>query len=137
MTRWVLAIRYKFVKENKMLQDIKTSADVALLVKTFYDSLLQLDEIKPVFAGIDVDAHMPHMIAFWEFVLLDKEGYTTNVFDKHVNLPLKQEHFALWLDTFDKTVHHLFTGEKAEMAIQRAHTIGYSFENKLKQMGRI
>ena len=85
-----------------MKTDIIHSADVELLVKTFYSNLLQIDEIKPVFAGIDVDAHMPHMIAFWEFVLLDKEGYTTNVFDKHVNLPLKQEHFALWLGTFEK-----------------------------------
>jgi len=118
-------------------QDILNSADVELLVKTFYHSLLQIEAIKPVFAAIDVDAHMPHMIAFWEFVLLDKEGYTTNVFDKHVNLPLKQEHFAMWLHTFEKTVHHLFEGEKAEMAIQRANTIGYSFENKLKQMGKI
>lgn len=120
-----------------MKTDIIHSADVELLVKTFYGNLLQIEEIKPVFAGIDVDAHMPHMIAFWEFVLLDKEGYTTNVFDKHVNLPLKQEHFALWLGTFEKTVHHLFAGEKAEIAIQRANTIGYSFENKLKQMGKI
>jgi hemoglobin len=120
-----------------MLHDIKTSADVELLVKTFYGNLLQLEEIKPVFEGIDVDKHMPHMIAFWEFVLLDKEGYTTNVFDKHVNLPLKETHFALWLDTFEKTVHSLFAGEKADMAIQRAQTIGYSFQQKLKHMGKL
>lgn len=120
-----------------MKQDISNTSDVELLVRTFYDNLLQLEEVKPVFAGIDIEQHMPHMIAFWEFVLLDKEGYTTNVFDKHVNLSLKEIHFALWLDTFEKTVHHLFEGEKAEMAINRAKTIGYSFEHKLKQMGKL
>jgi hemoglobin len=120
-----------------VLHDIKTSADVELLVKTFYGNLLQLDEIKPVFEGIDVEQHMPHMIAFWEFVLLDKEGYSTNVFDKHVNLPLKKEHFTLWLATFEETVRSLFAGEKTEMAIQRANTIGYSFQQKLKHMGKI
>ena len=133
----MLAILYRFANENKVLHDIKTSTDVELLVKTFYGKLLQLEEIKPVFAGIDVEQHMPHMIAFWEFVLLDKAGYTTNVFDKHANLPLKAEHFTLWLDTFEKTVHSLFSGEKAEMAIQRAQSIGYSFQQKLKHMGKL
>ena len=94
-------------------------------------------EVKPIFAHVDFEKHMPHMISFWEFVLLDKEGYTTNVFDKHVNLPLKEEHFTIWLDAFEKTVHHLFAGEKAEMAIQRAQTIAYSFQTKMKQMGKL
>lgn len=80
---------------------------------------------------------MPHMLAFWEFVLLDKAGYTTNVFDKHVNLPLTENHFKIWLMTFEATVNGLFVGEKAQMAIQRAQTIGYSFQNKLKQMGKL
>ncbi len=120
-----------------MLRDITHSADVALLVRTFYNQLLQVEEIKPVFEGVDVEQHMPHMIAFWEFVLLDKAGYTTNVFDKHVNLPLKAEHFTVWLETFENTVHSLFAGEKAEMAIQRAQSIGYSFQQKLKHMGRL
>lgn len=120
-----------------MLRDIATSADVELLVKTFYGRLLQLDEIKPVFEGVDLEAHLPNIIAFWEFVLLDKAGYTTNVFDKHVNLPFKAEHFRLWLETFGHTVRSLFAGEKADMAIQRAESIGYSFQQKLKHMGKL
>lgn len=120
-----------------MLHDITHPADVALLVKTFYSRLLEFEEIKPVFRGVDVETHMPHMIAFWEFVLLDKEGYTTNVFDKHVNLPLKAEHFTIWLRTFENTVRDLFAGEKAEMAILRAQTIGYSFQQKLRHMGKM
>lgn len=120
-----------------MKQDITNSLDVEFLVKTFYSNLLLNEEVKPIFAHVDFEKHMPHMIAFWEFVLLDKEGYTTNVFDKHVNLPLKAEHFAIWLKTFENTVHHLFEGEKANMAIQRAQTIAYSFETKMKQMGKL
>lgn len=120
-----------------MKKDIANTEDVALLVRTFYNNLLQLEEIKPVFAGVDVEAHMPHMIAFWEFVLLDKEGYTTNVFDKHVNLPLKEEHFRLWLETFANTIHSLFEGPKADMAISRANSVGYSFQHKLRAMGKL
>lgn len=119
------------------MQDIANSSDVELLVKTFYSNLLLSDEVKPIFAHVDFEKHMPHMIAFWEFVLLDKEGYTTNVFDKHVNLPLKAEYFTIWLSTFENTVTDLFSGENAQKAIFRAKTIAYSFESKLKQMGKI
>lgn len=120
-----------------MRKDITNTSDIELLVKTFYSNLLQNEEVKPVFAHVDFDKHFPHMVAFWEFVLLDKEGYTTNVFDKHVNLPLTENHFKIWLATFEATVNTLFEGEKAQMAIQRAQTIGYSFQAKLKQMGKI
>ncbi|MBS1638084.1 MAG: group III truncated hemoglobin [Bacteroidetes bacterium] len=119
------------------MHDISNTDDVTRLVKTFYGSLLQIEEIKPVFAGIDFDAHMPHMVAFWEFVLLDKTGYTTNVFDKHVNLPIKEEHFAIWLKTFTDTVHSLFQGEKADLAVSRANSIAFTFQHKLKAMGKI
>ncbi len=120
-----------------MKTDITNSHDVEHLVKTFYSNLLQNEDVKPVFDGIDFEKHMPHMVAFWEFVLLDKTGYTTNVFDKHVNLPLKANHFAIWLHTFENTVNDLFEGENAEKAIFRAKTIAFSFESKLKQMGKL
>ena len=120
-----------------MKKDITNSEDVKHLVKTFYTNLLLNEEVKLIFAGVDFEKHMPHMIAFWEFVLLDKEGYTTNVFDKHVNLPLKAEHFTIWLKTFENTINDLFLGEKANLAIQRAQTIAYSFETKMQQMGKL
>lgn len=119
------------------MQDISNSSDVELLVKTFYSNLLLNDEVKPIFEHVDFEKHMPHMIAFWEFVLLDKEGYTTNVFDIHVNLPLKPEHFEIWLNAFENTVNGLFSGENAQKAIFRAKTIAFSFESKLKQMGKL
>lgn len=120
-----------------MLKDISSSADIEKLVKTFYANLLEFDDIKPVFANLDFEKHLPHMIAFWEFVLLDKEGYKTNVFDKHVALPLSESMFALWLNTFEKTAHTLYKGEICEKAIQRAQTIAFSFQHKLKQMGKL
>jgi hemoglobin len=119
------------------MQDIANSSDVELLVKTFYSNLLLNEEVKPIFEHVDFEKHMPHMIAFWEFVLLDKEGYTTNVFDKHVNLPLKAEHFEIWLNAFENTVNTLFEGENAQKAIFRAKTIAFSFESKMKQMGKL
>jgi hemoglobin len=70
-------------------------------------------------------------------VLLDEEGYTTNVFDKHIHLPIKEHHFEIWLHAFEKVSRRLYIGEKVELAIQRANLIAYTFKSKLKQMGKI
>lgn len=120
-----------------MKTDIKDKNDIELMVRTFYSSLLKNESIKPVFANTDFEAHMPHMIAFWSFVLLDEDGYKTNVFDKHVHLQIKEEHFGIWLSNFEKTINDLFEGEKAELAKQRAQTIAFTFQMKLKQMGKL
>jgi hemoglobin len=116
--------------------DIRNKEDIELMIRTFYGSLLTNENIKPVFANTDFEAHMPHMIAFWSFVLLDEAGYKTNVFDKHVNLGIKEEHFEIWLHHFETTIDSLFEGEKAELAKQRAQMVAYTFKNKLKQMGK-
>ena len=117
-------------------KDITTKADIELLMKTFYESLLTNEEIKPVFANTNFEAHMPHIVSFWCFVLLDEEGYKTNVFDKHVNLPIKENHFEIWLQHFETAVNHLFIGEKAELAKLRAQTIAFTFKEKLRAMGK-
>ena len=110
--------------------DIKSREDIEVLINAFYEKLLQIDEIKPVFAGINFPAHVPHIVAFWSFVLLDEEGYKTNVFDKHINLPIKVHMFDVWLDIFNSTVDQLYKGEKAEMAKQRATSLAYTFKSK-------
>lgn len=120
-----------------MKHDIKDKTDIELMVTTFYSSLLNNESISPVFANTDFEAHMPHMIAFWSFVLLDDASYRTNVFEKHVHLPIKEEHFAIWLEHFEKTINNLFEGEKAELAKQRAKGIAYTFKSKMKQMGKL
>ena len=117
--------------------DIRNKEDIELMMRTFYGSLLTNEKISPVFSNTDFEAHMPHMIAFWSFVLLNEEGYKTNVFDKHVHLPIKEEHFEIWLSHFEKTINDLFSGEKAELAKLRGQGIAYTFKTKLKQMGKI
>ncbi|MGZ3883255.1 MAG: group III truncated hemoglobin [Bacteroidia bacterium] len=120
-----------------MKKDIETKTDIELMIRSFYSSLLTNDVIRPVFEHTDFEAHMPQMIAFWSFVLLDEEGYKTNVFDKHVHLPIKEEHFDIWLSHFEKTIDEMFEGAKAEMAKARAQSIAYTFRVKLKNMGRM
>ena len=116
------------------MKDITVRADIELLVNTFYDRLLTIEEMRPPFEGIDFEKHVPHIVAFWGFVLLDEEGYKTNVFDKHVHLPIQPQMFDIWLDVFTQTVDSLFAGEKAEMAKQRATSLAYTFKSKWEKI---
>lgn len=117
--------------------DIRNREDIELLVRKFYDTLLTNESIKPVFDNLNFEKHIPHIVSFWAFVLLDEAGYNTNVFDKHVNLPIKEEHFDIWLTHFERTINDLFEGEKAELAKLRAQTIAFTFKAKLKQIGKL
>ena len=116
------------------MQDIRTKEDIALLVDTFYDKVLKDDVLRHFFEDLNFDHHKPKMIHFWSFVLLDNTGYTTNVFDKHVHLPLEDRHFDTWTSLFENTVRELFCGEKADTAILRAKTISWSFKEKFKHL---
>ena len=114
-----------------MLKDIQTKSDVALLVNTFYDKVLGDSLLAPFFQRLNLEAHLPKMIHFWSFALLDEPGYTTNVTDKHLKMPLEKIHFDQWLKLFNETVDELFIGEKATMAKQRAAVIGWTINSKL------
>src|ERR1700745_1262211 len=118
---------------DKKLPDITKETDVAFLVKTFYGSVLQDEVLAPHFADVDLEAHFPRMIAFWSFILLDKSGYTGNVFDKHVNLQIDERHFDRWLTHFTNVVHDFFEGPKADLARQRAEVLKYTFQSKMKK----
>jgi hemoglobin len=116
------------------MQDITSKVDIELLINSFYTNLLKIESIAPVFKGLDFEHHTPKIVAFWAFVLLDEEGYKTNVFDKHLHLPIKPEMFDTWLKTFTDTVDSLFSGEKADMAKQRATVLSYTFKSKWEKI---
>lgn len=116
------------------MKDISSRADIELLINTFYSNLLKINEMKPPFEGLDFEKHVPNIVSFWCFVLLDEEGYKTNVFDKHLHLPIKLHMFDTWLNTFVFTVDALFNGEKAEMAKQRATSLTYTFKSKWEKI---
>lgn len=116
------------------MTDISSRSDVELLINTFYSRLLLLEDIKPVFENIDFEKHLPHIVHFWSFVLLDEEGYKTNVFEKHIPLPIKSYMFDKWLEVWIDTVNSLFKGEKAELAKQRATALAFTFKNKWEKL---
>lgn len=114
-----------------MMKEIETKKDIELLVNTFYAKVLKDELISPFFKHMNFDHHLPKMVHFWSFVLLDEAGYMTDVTAKHMHMRLKQEYFDRWLALFNATVDELFTGEKANAAKQRAYLVGWTISSKM------
>lgn len=113
------------------MNDIQTHDDVALLISTFYGKVVKDTVIAHFFKHIDFDRHLPRMIHFWTFVLLDEPGYTTDVTAVHRTMPLEEKDFDAWIRLFNETTDELFSGEKAELAKQRAALIRWTLASKI------
>ena len=115
------------------MKDIQTKADIEEFITLFYSKVAQDPSLSPFFANIDWEKHLPQMIHFWCFTILDEPGYTTNVVEKHLHMPLKEAHFSTWLKYFNETIDPLFIGEKADAAKQRAALIGWTIQSKVEK----
>lgn len=114
--------------------DITTTTDIELLVRTFYARVVADPQLSAHFVHVDFEAHFPRMIAFWDFLLLDKFGFQGNVFDAHRHLQVDKADFDRWLLHFHATLDGLFEGEKVTLAKQKADSIAVIFHTKLAQL---
>lgn len=119
-----------FFKLNTM--DIKSENDIDLLIDCFYKKIQSNNALSPHFAHVNWEKHLPKMKQFWCFILLDQTGYTTNVTEKHLGLPLTKELFSEWISLFNETVDANFEGPNAAKAKQRALLISISIQSKMK-----
>lgn len=115
------------------MKAVLNNEDVRHLVEVFYSKVLNDESLRPFFMHLDLGAHLPKMIHFWSFVLLDEPGYTTNVVEKHLKMPLEPLHFQRWLTLFNETIDDLFEGEKVELAKQRAAVIAWTIQSKVRK----
>lgn len=111
--------------------DISTQDDVGLLIHAFYEKVRQDELLAPVFSHVDWEHHTPIIINFWCMLLLGENNYKGNPFEKHINLPIRREHFEGWLFHFRSTVDEFFSGEKADEAKTRAGNIANMFQFRL------
>lgn len=111
--------------------DIESPQDVALFMEKFYDELLDNPTAAPVFEGIDMEAHMPRVVGFWSNMLFGGGRYSGSPFDRHIPLNLKIEHFEVWFETFCGVLDGLFSGPRATLLKERAHSIAFIFSHKL------
>jgi hemoglobin len=119
------------------MNDITSSADIRLLVETFYRELVTDPLIGKFFEGLDLEHHLPRIRAFWEMILLGQPGYTINVTEVHLKLhqriPMQRAHFDRWLELFRGTVDRLYAGPNAEEAKMRALSIATVMLVKVQQ----
>lgn len=113
------------------MKQLENAEDIHQLISVFYDKLLQDALLSPFFTTLDFASHLPKMEQFWRFVLLSESGYTTNVTEKHMKMPLEKAHFDRWLALFNQTIDGLFEGEVAAQAKQRAAVIGWTINSKM------
>ena len=116
-----------------MQKKIETKADLELLIHQFYAKLLKDESMAPFFTDFDMEHHMPRMVDFWAFLLLDMHGYQGNVIEKHLHMPLKKEHFDLWVEYFHATLDEYFIGEKVKRAKEKVAVLRWTMESKVNK----
>lgn len=118
---------------------LKNRKHIKLLVTKFYDCLLNDKELEHFFKHIidkdELESHLEVITDFWQDILFGTLNYGKNAMKPHFELnkkiPFKEQHFKLWLNHFIYTVDSLYSGEKAELAKQRAQSIATIMQIKL------
>jgi len=127
--------------QNEIVKnDIQNRGDILLLLRFFYQKLLNDDSINYIFtdvAKVNLEQHFPILANFWEMVIFQKDTYRSNTMQIHMHLnsltPLTTTHFNTWIKYFNETIDEMFEGEKAFIAKQRALSIATSMQIKLAQ----
>ena len=121
-----------------MKKDIENRNDIELLVNNFYNKVKTDPVIGFIFneiVRVNWERHLPVMYDFWENTLFYTGGYIGNPMETHRRLnkliPLNAGYFQQWTHLFTSTVDELFTGEKAELAKQRATSISTIMQIKI------
>lgn len=127
-----------------MKKEIEVLEDIQLLVRSFYNKVLEDETLGHFFAYVRQhhwDEHLKMLDSFWNNVLFFEGGYHRNPLEVHRKLhffkQLKQSDFERWLHLFTTTVDELFTGEKAELAKQRAVSIATIMRIKIVEEKQI
>jgi hemoglobin len=120
-------------------RDIQDRADCERLVRAFYGKAFEDPIIGFLFvdvAGLDLEAHVPRITAFWETILLGAGTYSGGAFGPHLHLhakaPLREGHFERWLQLWFGTVDELFAGERANVAKIHALRVARAFHGRLQ-----
>lgn len=118
--------------------DISCKEDIKLLVHTFYEQVATDPVIGTYFtetAAVDWNHHLPKMIEFWSLLILGEGQYSGNTTQTHVELHEKRrisaKEFDHWVSLFHQTVNRLFSGEKAELAKQKAVQLSLIMQVKI------
>jgi hemoglobin len=117
---------------NGAVPDVRTEADVRLVVEAFYGGIDADPWLGPFFADVEIEAHLPQMTRFWCAVVFQSGTYRGRPIEAHLRLEgLTPYHFARWLDRFHSTVDAHFRGPAASRMKARADQIAGVMQVKL------
>lgn len=113
--------------------DIKDRKDINHLVETFYGLVRKDEEIGEYFNKTITDwpGHFEKLTNFWETNLFFQPIYKGNPIRKHIELDqsfdnrIEQANFGKWIHLWFKTIDELFSGEKANLAKERARNMSH------------
>jgi hemoglobin len=106
-----------------------TEEIIAAQVRTFYGRVRQDPVLGPVFnAAIeDWDEHLAKLCDFWSSVLLATGRFRGSPMAAHARRPaIADEHFALWLDLFERTACEVCPPAAAALFVEKSQLIGRS-----------
>ena len=124
------------------MKDICNRKDLELLMKLFYQRLLNDNSINYLFtevAKIDLHTHLPHIVNFWEQSLFNSAVYKNNVMQIHLDLNIKEKltpHFESWLKHFNNIVDEHFEGLNADKIKTRALSIATIMKIKMQWISK-
>jgi hemoglobin len=107
-----------------------TEQEISELVKRFYERAAADAELKPLFdANIHNWEHHHQVVAdFWSHALLNTDRYKGSPYPLHARLPIRIEHFDIWLNYFRITAQETLPVAAATNAIARAEHMAESFK---------
>ncbi|MFT5581006.1 MAG: hemoglobin [Psychromonas sp.] len=114
------------------MQKLDSKDKVELLITTFYDAAVKNEIIGHFFKHVDFEAHMPRMIGFWSFLLIDEAGYKGNVIEKHMGMPLEKIHFDEWVRLFVENAESLFDEDAVKLIKEKLVVLRWTMESKLE-----
>ncbi|HYG50204.1 MAG TPA: group III truncated hemoglobin [Flavobacteriales bacterium] len=113
-------------------KDITTRAGIETMVKRQYELLLANEITRDIFAGLDLEKHLPNIFDFWEMVVLGTPMvYTRNAFLPHTKLGLKKEHFETWIACITQAVDENFEGPNAKKVTDHSKLMAAIFQSKM------
>lgn len=105
-------------------------AEIAALVRRFYDLALDDDLLGPMFRAEidDFDEHYAFVADFWSHALLGTSRYKRGTpFVRHTHLKVEEQHFERWMLAFARAVGETLSPELAAPAMKRAAHMTESF----------
>ena len=117
------------------MNDVQSLTDIHTFVDAFYAAVRHDDLLGPVFLARFGEggwtAHLERMYTFWNTLLFHEPGYKGSPFEKHVSLPVGNQHFDRWVALFGETLDARFAGPVTEDPKSRARILGLTFASKL------